>query len=74
MVIAGDGEGVMDVDNRVVEAERQEDELEAEVARLEREAERLHRAYIAGQQAFEQRRDELMEAKRTARLLERGDA
>ena len=74
MVVAGDGEGVMDVDNRVVEAERQEAELEAEVARLEQEAERLHQAYIAAQNAFEQRRDELMEAKRTARLLEQGEA
>jgi len=67
----GDGMGA---DDRVVEAERREAALEAEVARLEREAERLHRAYIAAQQAFEQRRDALMEAKRTARLLERGDA
>ena len=64
----------MGADDRVVEAERREAALEAEVARLEREAERHHRAYIAAQQAFEQRRDELMEAKRTARLLERGDA
>lgn len=62
----------MGTDDRVVEAERREGELEAEVARLEQEAERLHRAYIAAQHAFEQRRDELMEVKRTARLLEQG--
>ncbi len=64
----------MDADERVVRAERREVALEAEVARLEREAKRLHRAHLAAQEAFEQRRDALMEAKRMARVLEHGEA
>jgi predicted nucleic acid-binding Zn-ribbon protein len=63
----------METDEQVVQAERREATLEAEVARLKREAERLQQAYVAAQEVFEQRRDALMEAKRTARVLEHGE-
>jgi len=63
----------MAADERVAQAERREAAMEAEVARLKQEAEQLHRDYLAAQEAFEQHRDALMEAKRTARLLERGE-
>ncbi len=63
----------MAADERVAQAERREAALAAEVARLEQEAERLHGAYRAAQEAFEQHRDALMEAKRTARVLESGE-
>ena len=63
----------MAADERVAQAERREDALEAEVAWLEQEAERLHAAYLAAQKAFEQHRDALMETKRTARVLESGE-
>ena len=63
----------MAADEQVVEAERREAALAAEVARLEQEAERLHAAYLAAQEAFERHRDALMEAKRTARVLESGE-
>ena len=57
---------------RAAQAEQREAALEAELARLEQEAERLHGAYRAAQKAVEQHRDALMEAKRTARVLEDG--
>ena len=57
---------------RAAQAEQREAALEAELARLEQEAERLHGAYLAAQKAVEQHRDALMEAKRTARVLEDG--
>jgi len=63
----------MAADERVAQAERREAVMAAEVARLQREAERLHGDYLAAQEAFEQHRDALMEVKRTARLLERGE-
>ncbi len=63
----------METDDQVLQAERREAALEAEVVRLKREAERLQQAYVAAQEAFEQRRDALMEAKRTARVLEHGE-
>jgi len=62
----------MAADERVAQAEQREAALEAELARLEQEAERLHGAYRAAQKAVEQHRDALMEAKRTARVLEDG--
>lgn len=62
----------MAADERVAQAERREAAMEAEVARLKQEAERLHGAWLAAQKAFEQHRDALMEAKRTARVLEHG--
>ena len=52
----------MGAGDRAGEAERREATPEAEMARLEREAGHLHRAYVAAQQAFEQRRDAPMEA------------
>jgi len=64
----------MAADERVVQAERREAEMEAEVARLQQEAERLHAAYLAAQEAFERQRDALMAAKRTARVLESREA
>jgi predicted nucleic acid-binding Zn-ribbon protein len=63
----------MAADERVIQAERREAAMEAEVARLEQEVERLHAAYLAAQRAFEQHRDALMAAKRTARVLEHGE-
>ncbi len=63
----------MAADERVAQAEQREAALAAEVARLEQEAERLHGVYRAAQEAFEQQRDALMAAKRTARVLESGE-
>lgn len=63
----------MAADERVVQAEWREAEMAAEVARLQQEAERLYAAYLAAQEVFEQHRDALMEAKRTARVLESGE-
>ncbi len=63
----------MAADEQVVQAEQREAALEVEVAQLEREAERLYGVYLAAQEAFEQHRDALMAAKRTARVLESGE-
>jgi uncharacterized protein (DUF3084 family) len=53
-------------------AERQEQALEQEVAALEAEVARLEGTYLERQRVFEERRDELMTARRLVQMLKYG--
>jgi len=65
-------EGSMSSTDDLAAAEQQEQTLEQEVAALEAEVEHLEAAYLERQRVFEERRDELMTARRMVQMLKYG--